>query len=355
MKKPTQYLWLRQRRLGAFRTTERLKRAGRRRVPVHNYYVRPGSYIRAPKAFNLILGAGLHVVKFIRAVARSVLIDQTPVVLDFSRTESFAVPATILLFAELDRIISSSQLSKAVTLIDPRLRQPREVLKQIGIYQLTGDSSDVVPERPDVVYWKATKGINQTGDKLGSLVEVIAEKANRDHAQQLEVSGVWRSVSEAVANSVDHAYKKPRFDGFQGSANTRWWMFSQIRDGVFTLAVCDLGCGYRATIDETIPEQFVAQAASLFRGSNRDALAIDTAMEYGRSGTRKGHRGKGSRDALSLLQKHGNGELVVMSNTGWMRYGYAHGMEKTRNEGTLGIDIGATIVWWKLPLMRVGS
>lgn len=130
-------------------------------------------------------------------------------------------------------------------------------------------------------------------------------------------------------------------------------MFSQIRDGVFTLAVCDLGCGYRATINETIPERFVARVASSFAGKNRDALAIDTAMEYGRSGTNLGNRGKGSRDALSLLHKHGDGELVVLSNTGWMRYEYKNAKEQDRIDGGVGIDIGGTIVWWKLPLKEL--
>jgi hypothetical protein len=166
----------------------------------------------------------------------------------------------------------------------------------------------------------------------------------------MPVSGLWRSANEAIANSIDHAYKKPRHDEFHGLPNTKWWMFSQIKDGVFTLAVCDLGCGYRKTINETIPEQFIARIASSFLGTNRDALAIDTAMEYGRSGTNQGHRGKGSRDVLSLLQKHGDGELVVLSNTGWMRYEYKSKREQQRSNGTVGIDIGGTILWWKLPL-----
>ncbi len=350
MKKPTSYLWLRQGRIARYRFVERKKRRGKHQIPISNRFVRPDGIIKAPSAFNIVRGAGVEVVKFLRAVSHRVLIEGQPVLLDFKRTETFAVPATILLFAEIDRIVSSSNLPKPITIIDPRFRRPREVLKQIGIHQLTGDGSDVIPERDDVVYWKATKGVNQTGDKIGSLVEIIAERANRDHARQLEVSGVWRSVSEAIANSVDHAYKKPRKDGFTGLLGTKWWMFSQIKDGIFTLAVCDLGCGYRQTINETIPEQFIATTASVFTGQNRDALAINTAMEYGRSGTHQGHRGKGSRDALSLLEKHGVGELVVTSNTGWMRYAFDKGKEAERNNGGLGIDIGGTIVWWKLPL-----
>ena len=355
MKKPTADLWLRQKRIAAYRDSERRKRKHLTRVQSENKYVRPQEIIKAPVAFNLTKGAGVEVVKFLLAVSRRVLKSGEPVRLDFARTESFAVPGTILLFAELDRIISQSSLLKPITIIEPFSRRPREVLKQIGIYQLTGDKSDVVPTRDDVVYWKATKGVNQTGDRLGAVVEVIAERVNRDHLSQLEVSGVWRSVSEAVANSVDHAYKNPRKDGFSGLTDTKWWMFSQVKDGVFTLAVCDLGCGYRSTIDETIPEKFVANMASIFKGTNRDAFAIDTAMEYGRSGTQEGHRGKGSRDALSMLKTHKNGELVVMSNSGWMKYVFENSTEKERSSGDLRIAIGGTIIWWKLPLQELSN
>ena len=167
-------------------------------------------------------------VKFLRAMAATVLVNKTPVKLDFRFTESFYPAGTILLFAEVDRVVSMSDLPKPITILDPRLRRPREVLKQIGIHEITGDRCDVVPEREDVVYWKATKGFDQSGQNL-AMLEVVAEKVNRAHAQQLELSGAWRGVSEAVANSVEHAYKLPRVDGFAGLPKTRWWMFTQLR------------------------------------------------------------------------------------------------------------------------------
>lgn len=336
-----------------YRFEERKRHCWVRYTAPEDRYIRPGGKITAPKVFDLIRDGGRDLARFLRAISDSILIHEKPVRLDFKHTESFYVPGTILLFAELDRVIATSKIAKPISVIDPFRRRPREVLKQIGIHNLTSDRCDTVPEREDVVYWKATKGGTQTGDSYGALVEAVAERANRDHVKQLEVSGLWRSVSEAVANSVDHAYKRPRVDGFQGLPETKWWMFSHIKDGYFALAVCDLGCGYRQTINETLPEKFVALIASNFQGMNRDALAIDTAMEYGRSGTHETHRGKGSRDALSLLAKHGNGELVVLSNTGWMSYEFQNGRETNRQNGSLGVDIGGTVVWWRLPLNEV--
>lgn len=329
-------------------------RAQKRWVPLPNRYVIPGERLRAPARFDITRGSGKEVVKFLRALEASVLRLRIPVRIDFTHTETFYPAATVLLFAEVDRLVTMSPLAKPVSIIDPRARRPREVLKQIGIHEITGDRCDVIPEREDVVYWKATKGLDQSGENL-AMLEVVAQRVNAEHAQQLEVSGAWRGVSEAVANSVEHAYKAPRSDGFQGLPNTRWWMFTQLRQGTFTMAVCDLGCGYRATIAQSLPEQFVAEIAARFGGENRDAIAIRTAMEYGRSGTRRTERGKGSRDAFSVVQKHGRGELLILSNTGWMQYVFRDGKLTDEAQGDLGIDIRGTVVWWKLPLKGVGD
>ncbi|MGA0571160.1 hypothetical protein ACO2Q9_10615 [Variovorax sp. VNK109] len=349
MKKPSRELFERQARLARYSLDKRANKTQRHVIPVENRYVRPGELIVAPRKFDAIRASGRETVKFLRAVAQTILRDQQPTVLDFRHTESFYPVSTIYLYAELDRIVSLSHLPKPITIIDPHRRRAREVLKQIGLHEITGDSCDIIPEREDVVYWKASKGKDQSGEKL-AILEVVAEKVNKAHARHMELSGIWRGVSEAVANSVDHAYKVPRADGFNGLPETRWWMFTQLRDGIFTAAVCDLGCGYKATIAQTIPEKFISELANLLVGTNRDSIAIHTAMEYGRSGTHQSERGKGSRDALSVLRKHGNGDLMILSNTGWIQYTYANGREQKKIFGDLGIDIRGTIIWWKLPV-----
>jgi hypothetical protein len=333
------------------RQRQRRRRRKARAQKPQRRYVPPIGAIVAPRRIDLVLGWGPAVRQFLDDIGRRVLIERVPVTVDFRETEAFTLAGTILVFAEIDRIatLSREHVPKPLTLIDPRRRRPREVLKQIGLHGLTGDRCDTVPSRDDVVYWKATKGSDQSGNKL-AMIEVVADRVREQYSGQLGLSDLWRAVSEAVANSVDHAYKKPRADGFQGLPDTKWWMFTQIKDGVFFAAVCDLGCGYRATIGETVPERFASQLASLLIGFNKDAGAIHTAMEYGRSGTEEEHRGKGSRDAMSVLEKHQNGELMAISNTGWMAYSYANGREERRHNGSLGTNIKGTILWWKLPL-----
>lgn len=329
---------------------QRIARKGKQKKRPENRYVLPSEEITAPCSFNLIRGGGKEVVKFLRAISLRVLKQKQKARLNFKNTTQFYVPGAILLFAELDRIISTASFSKPIEIIYPKQIKPREVMAQIGLDTLVGDSLNIASTREDVIYWKAIKGSNQTGDSYGQLVEAVAEKVNRDHATQVVAKNLWRSVNEAIANTTDHAYKYPRFDGFTGLNETKWWMFTQIRDGQFTVAVCDLGCGYRQTIAETIPEALIATVKAAFASGNRDALAIETAMQFGRTGTKEHNRGKGSRDVLSLVETHGNGEVTVISNTGWMRYQFARGTQIDKNSGDLGIDFGGTIVWWNLPL-----
>lgn len=306
----------------------------------------PVAVIGAPGRFHL-RGTGQQLSKFLRAIAVRVLQQGKPVVLDFQMVTSFFPAATILFMAELSRIIALSSLPKPVTIRAPRDRKCREVLKQIGIFGLTGDSNDVVPSHRDVVYWRSLSGATSSGDELAPL-DAIADQVNLKR-QRLTVRTLWRGVTEAVSNSVEHAYSSPREDGFAGLPDRKWWMFTQLRDNTFTVAVCDLGCGYRKTIRRTIPVTFIEWFSQKVAGLNPDVAAIKTAMEYGTSGTGVANRGKGSRDALSVLKRHGSGEMFIASNTGYVSYRLV-GETLTEESGPLDSDLRGTIIWWKLPL-----
>ncbi len=350
MKKLDVNLKLRLFRLAKYSEEKRKKRKKLKYVSIKKRFIQPLDRINAPIRFNLTNGDGVEVVKFLKAVANRVLNQQKPIKLNFRNTEFFYVPGAILLFAELNRIINLSTIQKPITIIDPYKPKPREVMKQIGIHQLTGDECNVVPSKDDVIFWKATKGAKQTGDDLGPILEFVTERANKEHAEQIEVSKLWRGVSEAVSNTIDHAYTFARADNFNGLEDTKWWMFTQIKDARFAVAVCDLGCGYKQTINQTIPESFRSGFKKIFSAENQDSSAIKIAMEYGRSGTKETNRGKGSKDALSVLAKHGSGTLFIFSNTGWVEYIIKKNKKEIIKQGNIEIDIGGTIVWWDLPL-----
>lgn len=352
MKKPTLQILERQCRLAAYKaraTKKRRKYLSKSRKK--EKYVRPGEKIRAPIYFQIFGPYGSEVLKFIAAVSQTVLKLKIPVTLDFRSTQLMSAEATILLYAELDRLAHLSELEKPMTILDPYTKRAREVLKQIGIHDITKDTCNTIPSREDVVYWRATKGVDQSGENL-AVLEVIADRVNQSSQQQVEVGAIWRGVSEAVANSVEHAYKFPRKDNFQGLQEVKWWMFTQLRDNVFTIAVCDLGCGYAETVPKNIPEFFISKFQPIVNKKNKDAYAIELAMEYGRSSTKQSERGKGSRDAISVVKNHGSGSLAIMSNNGVVKFKLKKGEISVEHRARLSQSIKGSIVVWKLPLEK---
>lgn len=142
MKKCTPELILRNKRIARYREAARAKKAHKHCANGVVAYVRPGELIVAPTIINLAKPDGVELVRFLRAVSNTVLNMKMATRLDFRDTQTLHVAGAILLFAEIDRITKLSELSKPITIIEPREKRPREVLKQIGIYQLTGDSSE---------------------------------------------------------------------------------------------------------------------------------------------------------------------------------------------------------------------
>jgi hypothetical protein len=347
VKKPSRWQRERRIRIARKRARRRNRKTVKRKVETRAF-PHERNLFTVPWRFDIGGPTGRQVRAFLDSVCLSVAAGNH-VRLDFRDTKIMYPAATILLYAEIDRLVTTSTLAKPITIVPPKSQRVREVLKQIGIYDLTKDASTTIPSRQDVVYWQQAKGKDQSGQNM-RVLEVVAERVKAEHGSNIILDSLWRGVSEAVSNSVEHAYKHPRRDGFQGLAETKWWVFTQVKDGIFFVVVCDLGCGYQATIGETISEKLIAEIASLFPGKNRDAIAIETAMAFGRSGTGEGNRGLGSRDAISVLERHRNGELAIMSNTGTVHYRYDGGILTQRNQSGLGFSINGTILWWKLPL-----
>ena len=283
------------------------------------------------------------------ALDDAVLKRRLEVRLDFRKTVRFMVPGALLLYAELHRVIALSSLEKPVKVSAPKNDRARQVMKQIGIFNLTGDVIAVNVSRADVIYWRLANGQTQSGTEM-QILEAVADRVNMSDTIRIEKSGLWRGVTEAVNNAHEHAYKNTRADGFAGLPNVKWWLLTQIRDQRFTAAVCDLGCGYEKTLDASTREWFASIPRRIAGLRNADTEAIQAALAYGRSGTNLPERGKGSRDALALLERHGHGELYVLSNRGVVRYVCQRGRLELKSVSPLDFDVKGTIIWWNLDL-----
>jgi hypothetical protein len=226
------------------------------------------------------------------------------------------------------------------------------------MHEITGDKCDIVPTREDVVHWRSAKGFDQSGVPSGEFLVEALSRAREGGPIQFDEKAVWPGLNEAQNNTIDHAYESVRTRGMsvQPAVGSRWWMFYQLRDGIFSVAVCDLGCGYAQTIDKTIPEA-VSSWLKLPRSSEcDDTQAIKIAMEYGRTRTGQSERGKGSRNALEVLDANPGAKLLVYSNGGLVTYTNAdHRSDLVVNESAFPFNIGGTIVQWIIPVVPVMS
>lgn len=310
--------------------------------------------IKSPEVIGVYGLNGILLRRFIRTLHKRVLAGGSKAVLDCSAVRGIYPHGAILLHAELDRVTATSSLAKPVKIIPPRCRRCRQVFKQIGLLGLSGDDIDIVLDREDVIYWKCTQGQDQSGDIPGQLLERVAEKANEMAQSSLILGDIWPGISEAIINTTEHAYSHELPASPPSHPTAKWWLLTSIKDSVFAAAVCDLGVGYKKTTPQTVPEWFVGQLTRILGTGNLDSQAIRLAMEYGRTRTGEDQRGKGSRDALSILTRHGAGELVIISNSGCVRYEFDTDMkEPTVEMLSLQTNINATIVWWRLPLTEV--
>ena len=257
--------------------------------------------------------------------------------LDFSRTEKLAADGTLLFFAELRRLIKHSETALKISCIPPTNNKVSQVFQQIGLFSLLGVVSGATPQDDDVVNWRFAHGHKVDGARY----EDVLANFDGDIANELQQS-LFTGITEAMTNVVNHAYDKPREDG-AGIANSReWWMFSQAKNGLLTVAFLDLGAGIPRTLPENRPTVW---RRFLQVGKRLDSRAIDYAVTDSISRTNESHRGKGLGQILRVVDSVKGGEMAILSNFGALI---------RKNGVTQRIDyrdsIMGTLIYWNIPL-----
>jgi hypothetical protein len=173
---------------------------------------------------------------------------------------------------------------------------------------------------------------NVLGDYEGRIADVLLDS-------------LFRGISEAMTNCHHHAYIDVREDGLDRQPQTKdWWMFSQEKGGVLSVAFCDLGVG----IPNTLPRRQPTLWERIKTGGHAasDGKIIGAAIEDSVSRTGQHNRGKGLKQLLEAAQIDGrDGRLRIYSNRG--RYTYEDQKARTREYAT---SILGTIILWSIPI-----
>ncbi|OQS35905.1 hypothetical protein B0T45_17015 [Chromobacterium haemolyticum] len=313
--------------------------------------------LQAPKYFNLSdAEVRRRVLDFLRSLRLAYAKQRVIVCLDFRRTEKLYSCATLLLVAELDR------LRRLYPGVELRTRLPkdlvaRQVLQQVGLLRLVGHRYSMSSDDFDktVTNWRFATGYCTDASRIG---EDVWDAIDGLVTPVLSRS-IYKGITEAMTNSVHHAYVGPRGDGVpaRGETEKRWWMFSQELDGHLSVVMCDLGVG----IQRSLPREEGAQPGFLsllekylspFMRSQREAAMIKAAVEIGYTRTKLQNRGKGLRQIVDAIVAAGDtANMVIYSNCGayWVE---SESSKKVAREKLIQYDgsIMGTLIQWKLPV-----
>jgi len=281
---------------------------------------------------------------FIEQIKHSVR-DGHCVNISFLKTKRIFADATLLFYAEMDRLRRSTNRTDFVTCSCPTNHIVRQALQHVGALRLLGRKEVIAVDHQSVKHWHRASGNSVDGEKIQKVTDFFEGSI----AESLRRNPLYDGLIEAMANCSHHAY--PEIDGDSEPPDRRWWMFSEELEGELHVAFCDLGVGIPATLSDNRkwePETItrLLQALNL---TATDGHLIRAAFEIRSSRTRKPNRGKGLQDIKQVLNSSGHGILRVLSSRGAYEY-------NVQSRSEQGIDsfkdfsdkIGGTLISWTI-------
>lgn len=280
--------------------------------------------------------------KTLRAIT---LKKNQPVYIDFSNSRKPEAFGVILLLSEIDRIqnIKGKRFIKASK---PNDNITNQVFHQVGLAKMLDLKQKPKITNEDVIYWNYIHGTRVEADKAGKQIVQIAKTYGLDD-ESLE--NLYGGVTEAITNTIMHAYTDKRGDGFPYGEN-KWWMFSGVKDGNLIVVVCDNGIGIPRSLKDTHPG--IYQKFKELFVSEKDHELIQLAMEIGKTKSKEAHRGLGMVELKRFIDTAGEGRLKIMSNKGGYAY-WSDGEEKTEDGFNFNDSIMGTVVGWRVPVKRL--
>jgi hypothetical protein len=165
--------------------------------------------------------------------------------------------------------------------------------------------------------------------------------------------GLYRSLSEAIANAVEHAYPASYLP--PETVGRRWWLTGSVNatGSRLRVVVLDHGVSIPASLPQTKRGIAILERLRLRSPGEAldDGLLIEAAMEYGRSSSEQPQRGKGLEDILGLARADPTNRLRVISRRGRYVWKNDRGHAFTQR-----YPLNGTLIEWDLALPpRLGN
>ncbi|MDO9624063.1 MAG: hypothetical protein Q7J46_08765 [Pseudomonas sp.] len=270
------------------------------------------------------------------------------VIIDFSRITELHPCGTLLLVAEIERLLQVPAAAKKLSAVYPTDRVVEQMFQHIHLLERLGLEPRIEEiNASNVVAWLYTSGHEGDLDSIAEeLPKILTEGSNMELRTAL-LSG----MAEAVANSSEHAYVKTHKTPLPGTAPQKWWLFArQVGDDV-AVVICDLGLGIPGTLEANWKEELASYFKSRQGVKRQDHKMIQLAFTVGKTSTNKKNRGKGLKDILKVVREQKVGSLSIYSNRGVYALDNQRSSEASHDERN---SIYGTIVQWKIPIEAFG-
>jgi len=353
IKLPQSVILKRFRRRVLQRQKQHRHRGGKRLWPAAKGRRRPEfAVIMLPTEISLRQSAYRRLtIRACRVVRETFISDGRDVLLDFSRTKAIKSEGMLLLYAEVDRAIRMGRTEQIMRCKLPTGQSDeaqivRQVLEQIGLLHRLGATTKP-PAAGDNDYHESVRHWRYaTGTRVDEKPGDVLEKHEGRVAPGL-MQGMQVGLTEALINSLHHAYKTARNDGCSPFNERRWWMFTHERAGMLNVLVCDLGIGIPRSLPLTWDRDLLKKLTSLFSGAPKHVAAIKMALVLGESSTGDEHRGKGLPQIWNATAASSAGGVGILGGKAYV------GLQSETGaiyENQFSTDIMGTVIFWTVPV-----
>lgn len=257
--------------------------------------------------------------------------------LNFDDTVTLHPCGTLMFLAHIERLLD--KYPGMITSNYPENEVVEQLFQSVKLLEKLGNTPRRKITAENVRYWDYVTGVCTD---LTAMVNLF-RKYESEISPELR-SGLFDSVSEAICNTVNHAYPEHILN--DPMSEKKWWMFAQQRNNNLEIVVYDIGVGIPNSL-RSKPELREWLISRVSKHRKKDSYLLSVAIESPRTVTRLPYRGKGLPDMLQFAQGRGVGGFIIYSQHG--RYGY-DASRKLHVRNDLISPVKGTLLRWSIPL-----
>lgn len=283
---------------------------------------------------------------FIEEVKRYVFVENSFVFLDFSQCTKISAEMCVVLAAEIDRC--NKIVPDSVFGAYPTDQDVYFMLNELGFFHLLGIKSSK-PQFDNANEVDVVRLQSGSDNPVNLMRGIKGLFFSSNEPKSTFSNKIYRALTEAMANAVEHAYPDWFVDKNKGTCVARWWRagFRVNDDRTIYMVLYDQGAGIPNTLQLNWNEKLLELAARLSRDPYDDEKLV-LSMEKGRTSTRISGRGQGSYDMQQLIRESVDGALSIFSYQG--KYEYFNDGSWVQED--LNLCLNGTLVVWKVCLNK---